>query len=159
MPLLKNLSELFRFRQEARVARSIRTTLMEDYRSLARLAKQIRVHADYAPYPFVAERLRQIAGEKERSLAALEEKIERLGGRAPKPDYSALMPKNHWARMSQDVAEQNSLKAQLIDDASYLAVESPESNVLIRQIVETEAGHERLLMDLLARADPQATQT
>ena len=159
MPLLKSLAELLRFKQETRATRSTRTALMDIYRSLARLAKQIRAHADSAPYPFVAERLRHVAAEKERSLTALEEQIEKLGGRAPKADHSAVIAKNHWARMSHDVTEQNALKAQLIDDASFLSAESPESSQLLRQLVETESRHEQVLMDLLARADPQAAQT
>ena len=45
------------------------------------------------------------------------------------------------------------------DFLAGLAIEAPEYSQLLRQLVEVERRHKATLLDLLARADPQAEQT
>ena len=40
-------------------------TLIDDHHHLRRLARQIKAHAESAPYPYITERLKQIALEKD----------------------------------------------------------------------------------------------
>ena len=61
--------------------------------------------------------------------------------------------------MHQDVEDQKRVEARLTDDVSYLALEAPEHSQLLRQLVEVERRHKSALLDLLAKADPQAEQT
>jgi bacterioferritin (cytochrome b1) len=133
--------------------------LTEEYQNLIRLARQITSHAERAPYPFVAQLLQRIALEKQKSASALKDKILHLGGRPEEPDLKLHSGKNHWARIVQDLKDQKDLEDRLIDDASRLALKSPEITELLRQIVTGESSHRETLQDLAARADPQANQS
>jgi len=147
------------FRREEREHRTARSLLTDNYRGLAHLARQIKLHADQAPYAFVGERLRQMAAEKEKSLTMLGESIERLGGRATSIDPMVPAGRNHWDRLSHDLDAQKQLEADLTDDASRLAVDAPEYSDLLRQLVVVEKRHKKILADLVAKADPQAALT
>ncbi len=159
MALTETITSWFERNRAKREERTTRTVLADNYRELARLANQLKLHAEKAPYPFVAERLRQMAAEKEKSIGLLFENIEQLGARVAKFDSSIPSGRNHWERMHQDVEDQKRVAARLTDDVSYLALEAPEHSQLLRQLVEVERRHKAALLDLLARADPQAEQT
>jgi bacterioferritin (cytochrome b1) len=133
--------------------------LIEHYQNLIRLAKQITAHAERAPYPHVAQHLRQISLEQQNSANALKEKILYLGGNPQEANLELRSGKNHWARILQDIKDQKELENQLSADASRLALESPEITDLLRRIVAGEVVHRETLQDLIARADPQANQT
>ncbi len=159
MALTETITGWFERNRAKRGDRTTRTVLADNYRELARLANQLRLHAEKAPYPFVGERLGQLAAEKEKSIALLFEGIERLGARVAKFDTSIPSGRNHWERMHQDVEDQKRVEARLTDDVSHLALEAPDYSQLLRQLVEVERRHKATLLDLLARADPQADQT
>ncbi len=159
MSLTETISSWFERNRAKRDERTTRTVLADDYRELARLANQLKLHAEKAPYPFVGERLLQMAAEKDKSIALLFEGIEQLGARVAKFDASIPSGRNHWERMHQDVEDQKRVEARLTEDVSYLALEAPEYSQLLRQLVEVERRHKATLLDLLARADPQAEQT
>ena len=159
MALSETITTWFDRNRAKREERTTRAVLADDYRELARLANQLKLHAEKAPYPFVAERLQQMAAEKEKSIGVLFENIEQLGARVAKFDSSIPSGRNHWERMHQDVEDQKRVEARLTDDISYLALEAPGHSQLLRQLVEVERRHKAALLDLLARADPQAEQT
>ena len=159
MALSETITGWFDRNRAKREERTTRTVLADDYRELARLANQLKLHAEKAPYPFVGERLREMAAEKEKSIGLLFENIEQLGARVAKFDSSIPSGRNHWERMHQDVEDQKRVEARLTDDVSYLALEAPEHSQMLRQLVEVERRHKAALLDLLARADPQAEQT
>ena len=159
MALSETITGWFERSRAKREERTTRTVLADNYRELARLANQLKLHAEKAPYPFVAERLREMAAEKEKSIGLLFENIEQLGARVAKFDSSIPSGRNHWERMHQDMEDQRRVEARLTDDVSYLALEAPEHSQLLRQLVEVERRHKATLLDLLARADPQAEQT
>ena len=159
MALTETITGWFERNRAKREERTTRTVLADNYRELARLANQLRQHAEKAPYPFVAERLQQMAAEKEKSIGVLFENIEQLGARVAKFDSSIPSGRNHWERMHQDLEDQKRVEARLTDDISYLALEARDHSQLLRQLVEVERRHKSALLDLLARADPQAEQT
>ncbi len=133
--------------------------LIKHCQNLIRLAKQITAHAERAPYPHVAQHLRQISQEQQNSANALKEKILYFGGNPLEANLELRSGKNHWARILQDIKDQKELENQLSADASRLALESPEITDLLRRIVAGEVVHRETLQDLVARADPQANQT
>lgn len=147
------------FRRENPEVRTARSVLAENYRDLAHLAKQLRLHAERAPYAFVADRLRQLAAEKEKSVAVLGEAIERLGGRATSIDASVPSGKNHWERLSRDVDEQKQIEARMLEHAGFLALDAPDQSELLYSLFAVEKRHAHVLSDLLAKADPQAELT
>ncbi len=133
------------------------TTLVEDYQDLRRLARQVRAHAEIAPYAYVNQRLSQIALEKEDSASRLKEKILYLRGQViedPVNDFHT--GKNHWGRLLQDIEDQKELEDRLVEDVIFVEQESHEIGDLLREIAAKEAAHRGAFKDLLAKADPQA---
>ncbi len=134
-------------------------TLMNDYHLLRRLARQIDAHAASAPYPYISKRLKRIALEKEQEARLLKERIVQLGGQPEEVEPGLRSGKNHWARMVQDSEDEKELEDQFLDDALRLGSEAPEIAELLRQLVSSKAFHRDDLQDLVAKADPQASQS
>lgn len=133
--------------------------LRADYHDLQRLAAQIGAHAERAPYPHVAQRLRQIAYEKQKSSTLLKEKILSLGYESEGAQPVIKSGKNHWDRMVQDLEDQKTLENFFLQQAVRLADEVPEISDLLRRVVAAQLPHKEILLDLVARADPQAEQS
>ncbi len=134
-------------------------TLIDNYHHLRRLARQIEAHAVIAPYPYMTERLKQIALEKDEEAGVLRKRIITLGGQPKEVKLDLRSGKNHWARMVQDIEDERELEDQFLDDALRLGSESPEISDLLRQLVAGKAFHREALQDLVAKADPQASQS
>jgi hypothetical protein len=132
--------------------------LSESRRDLLRLAAQIAGHAERAPYPHVAEQLRRVAAEKRASADLLRARIPLAGGLE---ETAGEIPpgKNHWERMAQDLNDQNALDNRFVGRAARLRETAPEPAALLERIAASDRRHARILMDLIARADPQACQT
>jgi len=133
--------------------------LRAGYHDLCRLAEQIQSHAERAPYPHVANRLRQIASEKRISAGILREKILNLGAAPEEPKLNLKSGKNHWERMVQDLDDQKALETDLSERAFRLAEQAPEISDFLRAVVAAQLPHKEALLDLIARADPQADQS
>jgi hypothetical protein len=125
---------------------------------ILKLADQIEAHAASAPYPHIMRTLRGIATEKLHSARRLATVIEKLGG---KPRLWAGEPKtgkNHWQRLNLDFQDQVAL-----DDVLFtLELKVGETSDIAKMIGELRSrqrSHRRILSDLIAIADPQATQT
>jgi len=134
-------------------------TLIDDYHHLRRLARQIEAHAERAPYPYMTERLKQIAIEKDEEAGVLKERIIKLGGQPKEVELDLHSGKNHWARMVQDIEDEKELEDRFLDDALRLGSEAPEIGDLLRQLVAGKAFHREALQDLVVKADPQAYQS
>ncbi|MBI2986850.1 MAG: ferritin-like domain-containing protein [Deltaproteobacteria bacterium] len=128
------------------------------YRDMRRLAEQITAHAERAPYPHVAERLRQIAFEKQRCATILKEKILGLGRELEESQLELKSGKNHWERMVQDLEDQKSLETFFSEQAARLVDEAAEIADLLKKVVAEQLPHKETLLDLVMRADPQAEQ-
>ncbi len=133
--------------------------LKADYHDLRRLAEQIRTHAERAPYPHMAERLRQIALEKQKSAIVLKEKSLGLGCELEEHSPIIKSGKNHWQRMVQDLEDHKALENSFLEQVVRLAEEAPEISALLREVVAAQRPHKEALLDLVARADPQADQS
>ncbi len=134
-------------------------TLLDDYHHLRRLARQIDAHAASAPYPYITERLKQIALEKDEEAGVLRESIIKLGGHPKEVQLDLHSGKNHWARMVQDIEDEKELEDRFLDDALRLGSEAPEISDLLRQLLAGKAFHREALQDLIVKADPQAFQS
>lgn len=155
--LLKKLSAVLRC-AAARNGKSKATVeiLKADYHDLRRLAEQISNHAEKAPYPHVTQRLRQIASEKRNSTSILKEKLLSLGGGLEEFPLDLKSGKNHWERMVQDLQDQKALETSFFERTMRLADEAPEISDFLRKVVDAQLPHKEALLDLVARADPQA---
>lgn len=133
--------------------------LQTGYRELRRLAAQIQTHAERAPYPQVAQRLRQIALEKRNAAMTLNEKIPSAGRLAEESDAELKSGKNHWERMGRDLEDQKTLDSFFEEQAARLAEQAPDISRLLEEILAGQTSHREAFLDLIARADPQAYQS
>ena len=133
--------------------------LRAGYHDIRRLAEQISSHAERAPYPHVAQRLRQISFEKQNITTILKETILSQGRELGEPQLAIRSGKNHWERMVQDLEDEKALENFLLEEAIHLADEAPVIADLLRRVVAEQLPHKEILLDLVARADPQAEQS
>jgi rubrerythrin len=133
--------------------------LTESYRDILTLAAQISSHADRAPYPHVARLLRRIAQEKQSSADLVRQKLVGSVTRQEEIPFDIKSGKNHWERMAQDLNDHKALEGRLLERAALLDEEARETAELLRQIATSHRPHMEALLDLIARADPQAEQT
>lgn len=133
------------------------TSLVVVHELLSKLANQIESHAAAAPYPHIAQALRRVAAEKYANAAKLKTILETLGEKTrslaePKPG------KNHWDRLNQDLQDQMAVDDLLLE-LEIKTGANWEIAQILRDLRISEKSHQRVLSDLMAIADPQATQT
>jgi rubrerythrin len=129
------------------------------HQRLVQLAQQLVSHAELAPYPQVTTRLRHIAREKEASADRLKKIIEKLHGTTATGTPSPAMGKNHWQRLIRDLEDQKALDDLLSRYDFMLGRQVPEVAEFLRELKTSHEAHRRALTQLIAVADPQATQT
>jgi hypothetical protein len=129
------------------------------YQQNSRLAEQIESHADLAPYPQVAERLRRIADEKRDVGARLRQIIEDLHGSIREAAQRPATGKNHWQRLSRDLEDQRALDDLLARYEFTLIPQIPGGSEFLDEIKRIHDRHRQSLTRLIAVADPQASQT
>ncbi|HEY7321152.1 MAG TPA: hypothetical protein VIE89_26595 [Candidatus Binatia bacterium] len=130
------------------------------YVKILQLARQIEFHAELAPYPQVAAALRRMAGQKQAIAQRLKRIIEVLPG--PVPEESLHPPataKNHWQRLIRDLEDQRRLDDLLFQYELPISQRVPQVSDIFRELKTLDEAHRRLLGQLVAVADPQATQT
>ena len=125
---------------------------------LYRLANQIDSHAAAAPYPQVAKTLHSVAGEKYASAVKLKMVIETLGGKTRIAAAEPKTGKNHWDRLNLDLQDQITVDDFLLRLA-LKAGDNLEIVQIVRELQTSHKKHRLILSDLIAIADPQATQT
>jgi hypothetical protein len=129
------------------------------YQQNSRLAEQIESHAELAPYPQVAQRLRQIADEKRDVGNRLRKIIEDLHGSIREAAQPPATGKNHWQRLSRDLEDQRALDDLLARHEFTLVPQIPRGSELLDEIKQIHERHRQALIRLIAVADPQASQT
>lgn len=130
------------------------------YVEILQLARQIESHAEFAPYPQVAARLRRIAGQKQEIAERLKRIIEVLPGSVP--EENSTLPatgKNHWQRLVRDLEDQRRLDDLLSRYELPISQRLPQVSAILGELKTVDEAHRRLLGQLIAVADPQATQT
>ena len=129
------------------------------HQRISQLAQQIGSHAELAPYPQVAARLRQIAADKRDMGERLKKIIENRHESITEEIESAASGRNHWQRLIRDLEDQKALDDLLFRYEFMLTREVPEAAEFLQELKTTHEIHRRSLTQLIAVADPQATQT
>jgi hypothetical protein len=129
------------------------------YRLALNLAEQIKAHADQAPYSHVTGQLREMAAKKLKNVEILRDSLLRLGAAVEGFQPEIRSGKNHWERIIRDLEAQKAFEGLLRDHASLLAEREPELSRLFIDIVNSERPHRETLLQLVMRADPQASLT
>ncbi|MGH7806020.1 MAG: ferritin-like domain-containing protein [Candidatus Binatia bacterium] len=130
--------------------------LAGDYTAEIALAQQLREHAKQAPYPAAGERLNEIAAAEEEHAKRLAAAIESLGGSIPEVTRSPRGGRSHWARIMEDLRDEQSAGARYLEQAIEWETEFPEVGSLLRTLEREEHRHRVMLRDLVAKSDPQA---
>lgn len=125
---------------------------------ILKLANQIEAHAAGAPYPHIRQTLRGIAIQKFDSAKKLQTLIEKLGEKLRLPVGAPKTGKNHWERLNLDLQDQIALDDFLFQ-IELQSGETPEIANMIKELRSSQRSHRQILSDLVAIADPQATQT
>jgi hypothetical protein len=130
--------------------------LLASYREEVRLARQIRAHADRAPHQAGSQMLRAVAEEQDRLVQLLHDKITALGGTAGGDGGLVKEGKNHWARVVQDLKDNQALERHYNELAIYEDSNSPDVVTLLRTLQQGKSRLNALLRDIALRADPHA---
>lgn len=124
---------------------------------ILRLLRQLDAHADLAPYPQVAERLRQIRTAEERSERAIAERLVVLGRQPGGRDHRAVRGGGSaWERLVATLADYRALLRQLSQLWVRWDDEHPADAALVRSLLDTSTQSREALLDLVARSDPHA---
>ena len=123
-----------------------------------RVANQIEVHAAEAPYPHIRRKLQEIAMQKLESAKRVSTVIEKLGEKPRLPKGEPKTGKNHWERLNLDLQDQIALD-DLLFTLELKGSETPEIANMVEELRSSQRSHRQILVDLVAIADPQATQT
>jgi hypothetical protein len=130
--------------------------LLAFYREEARLARQIREHADLAPHQAGAQGLRAAAEEQDRAIQLLHDQIVALGGEVNGNIGPTKGGKNHWARVVHDLEDNQALRQRYNEQASYWDPDFPDVVALYHTLEHEKARLNALLRDIALRADPHA---
>ncbi len=125
---------------------------------LHNLANQIESHAAGAPYPQVAQALHSVAREKFTSVTKLKTIIETLREKTRTPAAKPKAGKNHWDRLNLDLQDQIAVDDFLLT-LELKAGDNLEITQIVKELQISQKKHRLVLSDLIAIADPQATQT
>jgi hypothetical protein len=128
------------------------------YVDARRLASQLRRHGAHVPYPGLAEDFRRLADQAERHAARLADEIRVVAANAdPADPIPPREGRNHWERLSGDVADLESLRRRYADLASAWDVESPDLAATLAELARATAAMSRDVRAMLARSDPHAS--
>jgi len=130
--------------------------LLASYTEEARLARQIREHAEHAPNHASAQVLRAVADEQDQLVQLLHDKIVALGGEAGNNVGSSKGGKNHWTRVVCDLEDNRALEQGYIQQLIYWDPEFPEAADLFRTLEREKGRLNARLRDIALRADPHA---
>jgi hypothetical protein len=133
--------------------------LLALYQHISRLAGQIKSHAELAPYPHVADRLRRIAQEEHQIGNRLKQIVETIHGSIWEGSLPLATAKNHWQRLIRDLEDQTEIDNLLAQYEFTLIPQVPGTADLMQQIKRIHSMHRQSLQELIAVADPQASQT
>jgi hypothetical protein len=143
--------------QRERLDEEILTGLTENYIAERRLAKQLRAHADEAPYPHAAEHLRRLADLEDGQADRLYAEIVRRGGWVEAPVTEPGSGRNHWARLVSDLEEERAAMKRYLEQAIRWEDTDAGLGQLLRTLEREEQQHRLWLQDLIARSDPHAS--
>lgn len=132
------------------------SALLTNYAEEARLARQIRDHAERAPNHASTRLLQVVAGEQDQLVQLLHDKIVALGGEAKNGGGSSKGGKNHWVRVGCDVEDNRALEQRYIEQATVWDPEFPDAAGLFRTLEREKSRLNALLRDIALRADPHA---
>jgi hypothetical protein len=131
--------------------------LLELHGTCKRLARQLEEHADRAPYPQFAERLREIVAQQEDNALKLSARLAELGRNATENGAGPTRDgRSSWDRLRLSLEDYRGLIRQLSQLKARWDDERPADAALVAELRDRSLAHREVLVDLLARSDPHA---
>ncbi len=137
-------------------SRDLLADLAEDYRAEAMQAAQLRIDADRARYPQVADELRRLAEVEACHMAWLRERLVALGGQVPTLDATPTAGANQWERAVAAHQAAQARRRRLIEQIAHWDPDEPEIVALLSRIEQEDAREGRAYDAVIMRSDPQA---
>ena len=140
----------------ARFGRELRAA----YLDARRLAAQLRDHGEKVPYPALGHALRRLAEEADRHAAALAAELRAIAGNVdPADPVLPRVGRNHWERLTIDVADLEALQRRYTELALRWDVHFPGSVATFDGLARATAAMTRDVRTMLIRSDPHAAQS
>ncbi len=140
----------------ARFGREVRAAFLD----ARRLAAQLRDHGTHVPYAAPGQELRRLAEEAERQAAALAAELRAVAGNVDPSDRVAPRSgRNHWERLTVDLADLEALQRHYTELALRWDVDFPASVATFDRLARATAAMIRDVRSLLIRSDAHALQT
>ncbi|MCC6850589.1 MAG: hypothetical protein IT294_19035 [Deltaproteobacteria bacterium] len=137
----------------ARFAGELRAAFLD----ARRIAAQLRSHAERVPYPRIGPALIGLADRADAQAARIAAELRTLAGNAdPADPASPRDGRNHWERLSIDVADLETLKRRWVELALRWDVDFPAAAATLAELGRATAAMSAAVRDLLALADPHA---
>jgi rubrerythrin len=136
--------------------RDLVTDLAVSYRAEVEQATLLRVHADRARYPQMADELRRLAAQEDRHAAELLERIRALGGAEPFVDRPVVAGKNSWERLVAARLSAQRKRQRMVEQVGHWDPEEPEAVAVLERIEREDAEVLSAYDGLIMRSDPQA---
>ena len=136
--------------------RDLLADLAEDYRAEAMQAAQLRIDADRARYPQVADELRRLAELEACHMAWLRERLVALGGQVPTLEATPTAGANQWERAVAAHQAAQTKRRRLIEQIAHWDPDEPEIVALLSRIEQEDAREGRAYDAVIMRSDPQA---
>jgi hypothetical protein len=139
-----------------RDSRHLLSELRACYLEEARLAQQLREHADRAPHQAGVQGLHAAAEEQDRVVQLLHDKIVALGGEGENAPVVIKEGRNHWARVVQDLDDNQALGQRYNEQVAYWDPDVPDAVTLFRTLEREKHQLGARLRDIVVRADSHA---
>ena len=137
----------------AHFARDLRDVFL----TARRIARQLRGHATGVPYERLAPALRALADQADGQAATLAAELHAVAGNADPADTATVREgRNHWERLTFDVADLDALKRRYLDLALHWDVEFPSAAATLVALGHATAVMSAVVRDMVARSDPHA---
>ena len=141
---------------QSKDVRRLQDELAANYREEARLARQIRAHADRSPHKAGAQALRSVADEQDRLVHTLQQKVVEFGEEASDADGPLKEGNNHWARVVHDLEDSQALGKRYNEQGIYWDPDRPDAVTLFRTLERGKHRINGMLREIVVRADPHA---
>jgi hypothetical protein len=137
----------------ARFGRDLRAV----YLDVRRVAAQLREHAMRVPYPGIDVELRRLADQADGQAALLADELRAIAGNPDPSDPTApRVGRNHWERLTIDLADLEALQRRHTDLALRWDVDFPASAATFARLKGATAAMATTIRAMVARSDPHA---
>jgi hypothetical protein len=137
----------------ARFGRDLRAV----YLDTRRVAAQLRDHATQVPYPTLGTELRRLADRADGQAATLAGELRAIAGNPdPSDPVARRVGRNHWERLTIDLAALEALQRRHTELALRWDVEFPASAATLESLARATATMGASVRAMVARSDPHA---